>query len=145
MSIVWDALVDEDLVEGWLAAARIDPRVGGRYLLHWQSGASLGPTTGVIAAIEPRRLLRIETDNIGSLAFTLESLPGGTRGTSTEVRLVIRVDTEPRLLASTHAYWQSNFDQLEDLLRGHPVDWTTWQRDRGDAWAAYLHEASRAN
>ena len=145
VSIVWDALVDEDLVEGWLASARIDPRIGGQYLLHWLSGASLGPTTGVIEAIEPRRRLEVDTDNIGRLAFVLESLHGGTRGSSTELRLTIHVDTEPRLLASTHAYWQSNFDQLEDLLRGHPVDWTTWQRDRGDAWAAYLSEASRAN
>jgi uncharacterized protein YndB with AHSA1/START domain len=145
VAIVWDALVDEDLVEGWLASARIDPRVGGRYLLHWLSGTSLGPTTGVIEAIEPRRRLTIDTNNIGRLSFVLESLPWGTRGSSTEVRLTIQVDTEPRMLASTHAYWQTNFDQLEDLLRGHPVDWTTWQRDRGDAWAAYLREASRAN
>jgi hypothetical protein len=87
----------------------------------------------------------VETDNIGTLEFTLESVPGGTRGTSTDLRLKIRVDTEPRLLASTHAYWQSNFDQLEDLLRGHPVDWSTWQRDRGEAWTAYLREASQAN
>jgi uncharacterized protein YndB with AHSA1/START domain len=145
VSIVWDALVDEVLVEGWLAAARIDPRVGGEYLLHWMSGASLAPTNGVITAIEPRVRLAIDTDNIGSLEFVLEPVPGGTRGTATELHLTIRVDTDPRLLASTHAYWQSNFDQLESLLRGHPVDWANWQRDRGQAWAEYLHEASRAN
>ncbi|HEY1531395.1 MAG TPA: SRPBCC domain-containing protein [Galbitalea sp.] len=144
-AIVWDALVDEDLVEGWLAAARIDPRVGGLYWLGWQGGATLAPTNGTITALVERRLLAIETDNIGTLEFRLVPVSGGTRGTSTELELTIRVDTEPRLLASTHAYWQSNFDQLESLLRGHPVDWSTWQRDRGDAWAAYLREASRAN
>ena len=145
VSIVWDALVDEDLVEGWLAAARIDPQVGGLYWLGWQGGATLAPTNGTITAIESTRRLVIETDNIGSLEFVLVSIEGGTRGTSTDLRLTIRVDTEPRLLASTYAYWQSNFDQLEDLLRGHPVDWSTWQRDRGEAWTAYLREASRAN
>jgi uncharacterized protein YndB with AHSA1/START domain len=145
VSIVWDALVDEDLVEGWLAAASIEARVEGAYSLHWLSGGGLAPTTGVITAIEPRRRLSIDTDNIGSLDFTLVAIPGGTRGTSTEVRLTIRVDTDERLLASTRAYWQSNFDQLEDLLRGHPVDWANWQRDRGEAWAAYLRAASRAN
>jgi uncharacterized protein YndB with AHSA1/START domain len=144
-SIVWDALIDEDLVEGWLAGARIDPRVGGEYLLNWMSGVRVAPTSGIIVAIEPRARLAIDTDNIGHLEFTLISVPGGTRGTATELHLEIRVDTDPRLLASTHAHWQSNFDQLEGLLRGHPVDWTTWQRDRGDAWAAYLREASRAN
>lgn len=145
VAIVWDALVDEVLVEGWLAAARIDPQVGGLYWLGWQGGASLAPTNGTITVLVPKRRLEIETDNIGTLDFTLESAPGGTRGSSTDLRLRIRVDTEPRLLASTHAYWQSNFDQLEDLLRGHPVDWSTWQRDRGEAWSAYLREASRAN
>jgi uncharacterized protein YndB with AHSA1/START domain len=144
-AIVWDALVDDVLVEGWLAAARIDPRVGGLYWLGWQGGTGLAPTNGTVTAIEPPRLLSIDTDNIGSLEFTLESVPGGTRGSSTDLALTIRVDTEPRLLASTRAYWQSNFDQLEALLRGHPVDWSTWQRDRGQAWAAYLREASRAN
>jgi uncharacterized protein YndB with AHSA1/START domain len=143
--IVWDALVDEVLVEGWLAAARIDPRVGGLYWLGWQGGGTLAPTNGTVTAIEPPRRLEIETDNIGTLEFTLESVPGGTRGSATDLHLAIRVDTEPRLLASTYAYWQSNLDQLEDLLRGHPVDWSTWQRDRGEAWAAYLREASRAN
>jgi uncharacterized protein YndB with AHSA1/START domain len=145
VSIVWDALIDEDLVEGWLAAARIDPRVGGLYWLGWQGGGTLAPTNGTITAIEEASRLAIDTDNIGSLEFLLVPIEGGTRGSSTDLRLTIRVDTDPRLLASTHAYWQSNFDQLEALLRGHPVDWSTWQRDRGDAWAAYLREASRAN
>jgi uncharacterized protein YndB with AHSA1/START domain len=145
VAIVWDALIDEDLVEGWLAAARIDPRVGGLYWLGWQAGASLAPTNGTITAMEDRRRLAIETDNIGTLEFTLVAIEGGTRGSSTDLHLAIAVDTDPRMLATTYAYWQSNFDQLEMLLRGHPVDWGTWQRDRGDAWAAYLREASRAN
>ena len=143
VAIVWDALVDDVLVEGWLATARIDPGEGGLYWLGWQCGTSLAPTNGTITAFEPPRRLAIDTDNIGTLEFLLESVSGGTRGTSTELSLTIRVDTEPRLLASTRAYWQSNFDQLEALLRGHPVDWSTWQHDRGEAWAAYLREASR--
>jgi uncharacterized protein YndB with AHSA1/START domain len=143
VSIVWDALVDEVLVEGWLAAARIDARVGGEYLLSWMSGLRLDPTNGVITALESGRRLAIDTDNIGSLEFVLDAVAGGTRGTATQLRLTISVDTDHRLLASTHAYWQTNFDQLEDLLRGHPVDWTTWQKDRGEAWAAHLATASR--
>ena len=144
-AIVWDALVDEVLVEGWLAAARIDPREGGLYWLGWQSGGSLAPTNGTITVFDAPHGLTIDTDNIGTLEFVLESVPGGTRGSATDLHLTIRVDTEPRMLASTRAYWQSNFDQLEALLRGHPVDWSTWQRDRGEAWAVYLREASRAN
>jgi uncharacterized protein YndB with AHSA1/START domain len=144
-SIVWDALVDDVLVEGWLAAARIDLRVGGEYWLNWLSGGSLTATNGVITVLEPRQRLAIDTDNIGTLEFTLFSRPGGTRGSTTDLRLLLTVDTNRRLLASTRAYWQSNFDQLEALLRGHPVDWTNWQRDRGEAWTAYLREAAQAN
>ncbi|MBC7590190.1 MAG: SRPBCC domain-containing protein, partial [Salinibacterium sp.] len=33
--IVWDALIDADLVSGWLADALIDPRPGGEYTLRW--------------------------------------------------------------------------------------------------------------
>jgi hypothetical protein len=140
----------EDLVEGWLAAARIEPRVGGSYWLNWQSGSTLAPTNGTITelvdpAIGRNGLLGIATDNIGDLEFSLVPTPGGTRGAGTLLELRIRVDTEPRLLASTWAYWQSNFDQLEDLLRGHPVDWSTWQRDRGEAWERYLRAASGGN
>ncbi|HEX4442212.1 MAG TPA: SRPBCC domain-containing protein [Galbitalea sp.] len=144
-AIVWDALVDEVLVEGWLAAARIDLRVGGVYWLNWQTGGGLAPTNGVIEAIVVARRLAIDTDNIGHLEFVLEPLPDGTRGEGTLLALNITVDTEPRLLASTYAYWLSNFDQLEDLLRGHPVDWATWQRDRGEAWSRYLRSASGLN
>jgi uncharacterized protein YndB with AHSA1/START domain len=144
-SIVWDALVDADLVEGWLASARIDARVGGEYLLSWLTGATLESTRGVITALEPLRLLAIDTDNIGHLEFALVPVPGGSRGDATELRVRMIVATDPRLLASTHAYWQTNFDQLEDLLRGHPVDWANWQRDRGASWAAYLRGASHAN
>jgi uncharacterized protein YndB with AHSA1/START domain len=150
VAIVWDALVDEDLVEGWLATARIEPRLGGLYWLDWQSGTSLAPTNGLITVFEPSAgggvaRLTVSTDNIGTLEFALTPTPGGTRGTGTRVGLRILVDTDPRLQASTRAYWLSNFDQLEDLLRGHPVDWSTWQLDRGEAWARYLRGASGLN
>jgi len=150
VAIVWDALVDEDLVEGWLATARVEPRVGGHYWLDWQSGIRPAPTSGTITAFAPPGSpegcrLGIETDNLGILDFTLTPTPDGTRGSGTLVTLHLLVDIEPRLLASTRAHWKTNFDQLGDLLRGHPVDWSTWQQDRGDAWAEYLREADGTN
>jgi uncharacterized protein YndB with AHSA1/START domain len=139
--IVWDALVDEVLVDGWLAHATIDPRVGGVYALEWASGL-LARTTGVIAELLPPRRLAVDTDNIGSLVFSLEDLEGGTRGSYTRLTLHLAVGTDARMLATTKAYWRSNLEQLEQLLRGHPVDWQTWQHDRGDIWAEYLRQAS---
>jgi uncharacterized protein YndB with AHSA1/START domain len=140
--IVWDAFVDADLVEGWLAVAYVDARDGGEYRLEWQ-GNPLGPTTGSIRVFEPLDRLVIETDNAGTLDFGFAPLPGGTRGSATAVTLTLTVATESRLLASTVANWRSNFDQLEALLRGHPVDWETWQQDRGAVWTRYLREAAR--
>jgi uncharacterized protein YndB with AHSA1/START domain len=142
-TIVWDALVDEVLVEGWLAVAYVEQRTGGIYRLLWQGGGTLAPTNGVITTFEPTNRLVIETDNIGRLDFTLEPIAQGTRGSATALTLRLTVETNPKLLASTVAYWRSNFDQLEDLLRGHPVDWSTWQEDRGAVWAEYLRASSR--
>ena len=141
-AIVWDALIDEVLVEGWLAVASVDPRVGGVYRLVWQGGGTLAPTNGLITTMDPERRLVIDTDNIGQLDFTLDAVDGGTRGSATTLTLRLTVETERKLLRSTVAYWRSNFDQLEDLLRGHPVDWTTWQQERGEAWAEYLRASS---
>lgn len=142
-AIVWDALVDEVLVDGWLAPARVDARIGGEYLLDWEGGTGLAPTHGVITEIVPEARLAIDTDNAGHLEFSLFALEGGTRGSATTLTLRLRVQAEPRLLAGTKAHWRSSFDQLEGLLRGHPVDWATWQRDRGETWAEYLRASSR--
>jgi uncharacterized protein YndB with AHSA1/START domain len=62
---------------------------------------------------------------------------GGTRGSSTRVsvRLVL---PDPRFGAALEQTWQTRLDQLEDLLRGHPVDW------RSASESAPEHDA-RAN
>ncbi len=97
-AIVWDALLDPVLVEGWLhptarlldgVEERIDP-VEGR--------------TAVLATVlEP----------FGALRFELDEVEGGTRGTSTVLRLTGAGSVE----------WSDRVDDLENLLRGHPVDW----------------------
>jgi uncharacterized protein YndB with AHSA1/START domain len=140
--IVWDALVDEVLVGGWLAPARVDATLGGEYFLEWQNPTGLGASNGLITDLDPLKRLAVQTDNAGTLDFSLESIKGGSRGTFTALTVRVVVGTDRRLLASTRADWLSNLDQLEELLRGHPVDWSTWQEDRGEAWSQYLR-ASR--
>lgn len=136
-SIVWDALVDPDLVSGWLAVADIDPSEGGRYDLSWRSGGR-GETKGVIETLVEDQLLEIETDNVGFFLFRLERRAGGTRGSSTFLTIIVDTDTHPRFLPIVEAYWRSNLDQLEGLLRGYPVDWDHWDRDRLPVWEEYL-------
>jgi uncharacterized protein YndB with AHSA1/START domain len=141
--IVWDALVDSDLVSGWLASATIDGLVGGRYDLRWLSHPDDGGVSGVIEALEPPRRLTISTQNSGLIDFELRPVEGGTRGVSTELVLHVVTDTEPRFSRTTRAYWLSNLDQLAELLRGHPVDWDNWERDRGPAWEGYRREGTQ--
>lgn len=139
--IVWDALVDKDLVLGWLALAIIEPRLGGRYDLIWLHPEPFPPTKGTITEFEEFESLRIETSNAGLLAFELESLPGGPRGSSTRLRVTVIVNVEPAFSSRIKAYWLTDLDQLAELLRGHPVHWGSWQQDHQAAWEAHLDEA----
>jgi uncharacterized protein YndB with AHSA1/START domain len=142
-TIVWDALIDPDLVAGWLADAAIDPRIGGRYDLTWQGAGTA--ETGVITELSNARAMRIETSGHGILSFRLAAVPGGSRGTSTLVRLLVDVAVELPFRAALLADWEIRLDQLDALLRGHPVDWEHWMRDYGDDWNAYFDDFKRAH
>lgn len=143
-AIVWDALVDEDLVSGWLAQAEIEGMLGGTYILHWTHREPQLEWTGRIVAMDEPSLLEVEASDptsASTIRFDLVPIDGGSRGTSTRllvsVGVVIDREFESRLMAD----WLTNLDQLEDLLRGHPVDWVKWERDRGPAWSQYLAES----
>ncbi len=120
-AIVWDALIDDELVCGWLAEASIAPHIGGHFDLAWHDGTPA--TAGRIVSLEPRLALVVETSNRGVLAFELETLPEGTRGTSTRLHLVVTIDVDPRFAGGTTALWAASLEQLDGLLRGHPVNW----------------------
>lgn len=100
-SIVWDALVDPVLVEGWLdpVARLVDGDVSERR----------DPEPGDVA------VLATVLEPFGELRFELREREGGTRGTSTLLRV-----SAPSL-----AGWNDRVDDLENLLRGHPVEWGT--------------------
>lgn len=140
--IVWDALVDDDLVSGWLADARIDPVEGGRYDLVWLYSTDQPPTAGTISRYVEHRLLVIATDNRGLIEFRLDPLEDGAeqsgpRGSGTSLRLTVALELDRAFAARVRANWMVSLDQLEDVLRGRPVDWVNWDRDRIDTWAGY--------
>jgi hypothetical protein len=98
-AIVWDAFVDEDLIDGWLPP---------------------GSMAGDVTALEPRERLVIESAG-GILDFRLTEIPTGARGTGTTVTVSVTGEgDDPAGVTST---WHRNLDQLEGLLRGHPTDW----------------------
>ncbi|MCB1280569.1 MAG: SRPBCC domain-containing protein [Salinibacterium sp.] len=140
-AIVFDALVDPDLIGGWLAHAVVEPRVGGSYDLVWLTSSSFPPTHGTITLFDEPHALSVESDNRGRFQFLLEPSPGGTRGTSTLLTTRVGVSVDSAFVPRVAADWQSSLDQLDALLRGHPVDWDHWDRDRSGAWREYLGAA----
>lgn len=137
-AIVFDALIDPELIAGWLGEASVDPRQGGHYDLRWLTSSSFPPTFGTITQILEPWSLTVATDNRGEVGFRLEEVAGGSRGTSTVLRVSVRVVVNAVFVARVRADWLSNLDQLSELLRGHPVDWANWDRDRAEAWRGYL-------
>lgn len=142
--IVWDALVDADLVSGWLAEAAITPEVGGGYNLRWAHRAGQPSSLGRITVLQPLDRLTVDTTDAGRVQFELRELPGGLRGESTRLRVTLDASGDVVLDARAKADWLTNLEQLEDLLRGHPVDWAHWERDHHGAWFQHLGEAENS-
>ncbi|MEO6942009.1 MAG: SRPBCC domain-containing protein [Terrimesophilobacter sp.] len=139
--IVFDALIDPDLLGGWLAHADVDARQGGNYDLAWLTSSSFPPTHGCITTLVEPCTLEVATDNRGTFRFELEPKPGGRRGTATTLMVNVSVTVDTAFVPRVAADWQSSLDQLDGLLRGHPVDWAHWDRDRARAWREYLATA----
>lgn len=142
--IVWDALVDADLVSGWLAEAVIEPEVGGRYDLHFTHRDGRPLSQGRIAILDPHERLRVDSSGGGGFEFELHELPGGGRGTSTRLRLAVQVGSEPSLAVGLKADWLTNLDQLHDLLFGHPVDWANWRLQMHETWLQHRDEVGNS-
>lgn len=137
--IVWDALVDPELVSGWLAQADIEPIPGGIYNLVWTHRRHVGDTFGRIAVLQHPERLIVETTNFGRLSFELEAVEGGFRDTATRLRFTLEptgsespadLPDDPAANAQLLADWSANLDQLEELLHGRPVDWREWTQRR---------------
>jgi uncharacterized protein YndB with AHSA1/START domain len=117
--MVWEALVDSDLLSGWLADASVDARAGGSAVFRWFDGAP--STRSSIAAYVLHETLTFATDNAGRWAFALQAVPGGPRNNTTHLRLTVTPATARQSEAAEHA-WPSSLRNLELLLHGHPVD-----------------------
>ena len=135
--IVWDALIDPDLVSGWLAPAEIEPIAGGIYNLVWPHRPTYADTFGRIVLLQHPERLHIDTTNLGRIEFSLESVEGGFRDTGTRLQVTLDLGTDgmegvaPTASVGDEqivADWMTNLDQLEELLHGRPTDWRTWSQ-----------------
>jgi uncharacterized protein YndB with AHSA1/START domain len=119
VSIVWIALMEPDLVSGWLAEAQIEPRVGGRFDLDWDPSTSIGRTSGRIDRLDTERLLVVDLAQLGRLSFSLQQIESGTRGTSTQLTVTLWSQPSQYPLAALAHRYLADFAQLDDLLHGH--------------------------
>ena len=140
-AVVWDALVDADLVSGWLADAEIDPRIGGRYDLAWHAPLGLGRTAGEVADLLERETLVVEIERLGTATFALVALDGGDR-LATRLRITLDSPVERRLSSGLRATVLMALEHLDELLRGRPVDWSRWDELHGADWAAHRERES---
>ena len=126
-SIAWAALTDQELVSGWLGTALIDPVTGGRYAVAWVGRPGHPGIDGRIdTCTSPERLV-IAIRPAGSVEFVLEERPGGLRGTWTRLRVTIDSDGTDRS-GDLRDRWRVALGQLDELLRGQPVDWSASRR-----------------
>jgi uncharacterized protein YndB with AHSA1/START domain len=122
-SIVWDAFVDPVLVSGWLGGAHIDAVLDGRYDLDWLGSPGCAPSRGIIVHLAEQQRLTVETELHGRLDIAFTAVEGGSRGTSTHVRLAVKLEIDAPFEAQVRRVWVSSLDQLGALLHGHPVEW----------------------
>lgn len=138
--IVWDAFVDPDLASGWLAEADIDARIDGRYDLEWLHFAPVRVTTGQIVELIEPHLLVVETDNFGVTTIQLDR---GVRGEGTVLTVTVDALADPQFTSMIAATWAISLEQLEELLRGHPVNWGRWREERAGRWHELLEGERR--
>ncbi|HWR86342.1 MAG TPA: SRPBCC domain-containing protein [Rhodoglobus sp.] len=136
--IVWDALVDADLVSGWLGEATVVPEVGGEFTVQWMHRAGRPVTPGRIVLLQPLERLHVDTADAGLWMFELREVPGGPRGAGSLLALDVDSPVEPVFAPRMQADWLTNLDQLAELLAGHPVDWANWGRDMQPTWDEHL-------
>ncbi len=79
---VWSALTDPERLEEWFAnEVELDARPGGAGVFRWDNGEE---RRAVVELLEPEERLELTLDDDGSVAFTLEDDPDGTRLTVVE-------------------------------------------------------------
>jgi uncharacterized protein YndB with AHSA1/START domain len=133
---VWRALTEPDELAAWLALAELDLVEGGEVVLTWQNTDTEGNTAvarGTVSALDPPRLLELDTDIHGRLRWELE--PDGD-GTVLSFRAEVELpdEYEREVLAG----WHIHFDHLEHVLDGGTIDWPNWHRDHKPDWDRIL-------
>jgi uncharacterized protein YndB with AHSA1/START domain len=129
---VWAAITEPAELRGWLADADVDLVAGGRVELRWLNTDDEGNravATGTVTALDPPRLLELDTEPHGVLRFELH--PDGD-GTALTFTVTTPAPNEHVTLAL--AGWHIHLEHLADALDGRPVDWPAWSDEHRPRW-----------
>jgi uncharacterized protein YndB with AHSA1/START domain len=129
---VWRALTEPDELAAWLALAELELTEGGRVVLTWQNTDPEGNTAvarGSVSALDPPRVLELDTDIHGRLRWELEPDGDGTVLTFT-ADAQLPQDWELEVLAG----WHIHLDHLEHVLDGGTIDWPNWSQEHMPEW-----------
>jgi uncharacterized protein YndB with AHSA1/START domain len=134
---VWAALTQPSELRGWLADADIELVEGGRVQLRWLNTDDEGNRAvadGTVTALDPPRLLELDTHPHGRLRWVLREDGGGTALTFTA-----SVPAPNAGVDLARAGWHIHLEHLADALDGRPVDWRAWDAEHRPRWAE-IHE-----
>jgi uncharacterized protein YndB with AHSA1/START domain len=129
---VWAAITRPVELRAWLAEADIDLTVGGRVELRWLNTDDEGNhavARGTVTALDPPRLLELDTEPHGVLRFELRDDGAGTALTFT-----VTTPAPNEHIASALAGWHIHLEHLADALDGHSVDWPAWGTEHRPRW-----------
>jgi uncharacterized protein YndB with AHSA1/START domain len=129
---VWAALTEPSELRRWLADADLELVEAGRVQLRWLNTDDAGDSAvaeGTVTALDPPRLLELDTDPHGILRWELRRADGGTALTFT-----VSVPAPNEGVDLARAGWHIHLEHLADALGGRPVDWPAWSAEHRPRW-----------
>ncbi|MEA2383506.1 MAG: hypothetical protein QOH72_3477 [Solirubrobacteraceae bacterium] len=139
---VWAALTEPRELRGWLADADIELVRGGRVQLRWLNSDDEGNSAvadGTVTALDPPRLLELDTDPHGILRWELREAGGGT-----DLTFTASVPAPNEAVRLARAGWHIHLEHLADALDGRSVDWPAWSTEHRPRWDQ-IHDAYAAS
>jgi uncharacterized protein YndB with AHSA1/START domain len=130
---VWRAITEPAEIVQWLAEAQLELGEGGNVTLRWLNSDQEGNTAvarGTVRAVDPPRLLELDTDIHGVLRWELQDDNGGCRLIFTASYPSLPEDARLDVLSG----WHIHLDHLADALAGQPVDWPRWSKEHRPRW-----------
>jgi len=127
---VWAALTEpEQMRQWWAAADELELREGGRFQIRWLNTDEQGNVAiarGTVSAVDPPRLLELDSDIHGVMRWELRP-----DGEATELTFISTLELPDEFRSKVLAGWHAHLDFLEDALDGRPIeDWDNWPIER---------------